>query len=982
MLRVSLVTLSILALPGLSSGGEKIDYLCEIKPIFARHCYACHGVLKQRSGLRLDTAAAMKRGGDGGAAIEPGKSGESLLIEKVTATDAAARMPPQDEGEALKPEEIVALKRWIDEGAAAPADEAPQTDPRQHWSFQRIQRPALPAVAGAVRIGNPIDAFISIQHEQHHLVPKPAASKEMLLRRVFLDLVGLPPTREELHAFLADGSSDAYDKVVDRLLESPQYGERWARHWMDIWRYSDWYGRRAVPDVWNSAPQIWRWRDWIVRSLNDDKGYDRMVMEMLAADEIAPEDEDAAVATGFIIRNWYALNPHQWMKDMVEHTGKAFLGLTLNCAHCHDHKYDPVSNEEYFRFRAFFEPVQVRQDRIQGEPDPGPFQKYEYTVLRKVVKPGLVRIFDENLAAETRIYRQGDERNVAEGKHPVAPGAPAFLGGDKLNVEPVELPAAVWYPGLKPFIQEAETESRAAAVRTAHGGFHNAQRALVAALEKSATVESQRLQALETAPVGGTVPPPVDPRLLDRVRESQTGAQNARSAVQLAEAQLASAQAHLESVTARIAADKVRYGTNPGNADELAKAASRGERTANLRAAEEKHLAAEQGFVAARFQVEAAGGMAKEPALSTFKTAEQRLAAAVQGLDAARKALEGDLSVYSPLSPVYPAKSSGRRRALAQWIASRDNPLTARVAVNHIWLRHFGRALVESPFDFGINGKKSTHPELLDWLAAELMESTETGSPTPPGPPLLRGGKGGWQMKHLHRLIVTSNTYRMSSAGGGENPNLAADPDNRWYWRMVPRRMEAEVLRDSLLHLAGQLDPVLGGPPLENDQELISRRRGLYFSVYPEGGGHPPMLELFDAPDPSDCYRRSESLVPQQALVMANGPLALNQSRLLGRKLWQEAAGRETAAACQSAFIVAAFEQVLSRGPSTAELTACCGFLEKQIQLFKAAAPATGPSQTPAAAAETVAASADPVVRAAENLVHALFNHNDFVTIR
>jgi hypothetical protein len=967
---------------------EKVDYLRQIKPLLTRRCYACHGALQQKSGLRLDTAAAMRTGGDGGAAIEPGKSTESLLIEAVTGVEGVAKMPPKGEGEPLTPDEIALLKRWIDEGAQAPADEPPQADPRKHWAFQRIERPAVPAIADPSQAANPIDAFIAAELERRGIRSTEQADKATLLRRVSLDLVGLPPTREELHAFLNDTAPDAYEKLVDKLLDSPQYGERWARHWMDVWRYSDWYGRRAVPDVWNSAPQVWRWRDWIVKSLNNDKGYERMVQEMLAADEIAPEDVEAAVATGYIIRNWYALNPHQWMKDTVEHTGKAFLGLTFNCAHCHDHKYDPITNEEYFRFRAFFEPVQVRQDRWPGEADPGPFQKYEYTVLRKVVPIGCVRIFDENLAAETFMYRSGDERERIEGKPPVVPAAPAFLGGDQLKIEPVELPPRAYYPGLKSFIRESETATRADALTKSRERFVAAQQSLATALSQSAEAQSEYVEALKAAPADGPQPPAIDPKLVERRQAAQQGVQTAETGVHGAELQLAAAQAQFESLRARIAADDAKYIAQAANADELAKAASLAERTASLRAAEEQQFTADKSLAAARAKADAlAAGAEKDKAAAAVKTAEQALAAATKAVETAQQALNGDATTYTPLSPIYPAQSSGRRRALAEWIARRENPLTARVAVNHIWLRHFGRALVESVYDFGINGKPPSHPELLDWLAAEFMEPS-IGPPVEARNPAL----GSWRMKHLHRLIVTSRAYRRSSAAEADSPGLAADPDNRLLWRYAPRRMEAEVVRDSLLFLAGQLDPQIGGTPLDNKAELASRRRSLYFSIYPEDGGQPRFLETFDAPDPCDCYRRTESLVPQQALALTNATVVLNQSRLLARKLWEstakEASPPEVAATAtgsappdprETAFIVAAFEQVLCRAPSDAELDACREFMAQQTELFRNADPK---SLTVAAAAESVAASNDPVVRTCENLVHALVNHNDFVTVR
>ena len=360
----------------------------------------------------------MRQGGRSGPAIVPGKSSASLLLDAVTGKDRP-RMPPEKDGPALAPNQIALLRAWIEQGAKAPRRQPPKirasTGPSRNPFVPPCRRPPQPVTPST---------FLWRRHEPGPGCDlRPAASKEVLLRRVSLDLIGLPPTRAELQAFLADTAPDAYEKVVDRLLASPRHGEHWARHWMDVWRYSDWYGRRAVPDVWNSAPQIWRWRDWIVRSLNADKGYDRMVQEMLAGDEMAPEDDEAGHATGYLVRNWYALNPNQWMRDVVEHTGKAFLGLTFNCCHCHDHKYDPISQEEYFRFRAFFEPLGLRQDRVPGEADPGPFQKYNYSQLRKVVPTGCVRVLDENPATPTRMYRMGDERDVMKDRPPIAPGA-------------------------------------------------------------------------------------------------------------------------------------------------------------------------------------------------------------------------------------------------------------------------------------------------------------------------------------------------------------------------------------------------------------------------------------------------------------------------------------------------------------------------------------------------------------------------------
>jgi mono/diheme cytochrome c family protein len=898
---LALVLLAGLAVPpGPAGAAEPIDYRRDVKPILSSRCYACHGALRQRAGLRLDTGALIRKGSRGGPVVVPGKSDESLLLDAVTGKDRP-RMPPEKEGPALTDKQIAVLRAWVDQGAKAPDEPVPE-DPRKHWAFQVPRRPPLPKVADPAWSRNPIDAFVGAAHEKVGLRPRPPAAKETLLRRVFLDLIGLPPTRDELRAFLVDDAPDAYEKVVDRLLSDPRHGERWARHWMDVWRYSDWYGRRAVPDVWNSAPQVFRWRDWIVRSLNADRGYDQMVQEMLAGDEIAPENPEARYATGYLARNWYALNPNQWMRDDVEHTGKAFLGLTLNCAHCHDHKYDPISQEEYFRFRAFFEPIGLRQDRVAGEPDPGPFQKYDYAVLRKVVRIGSVCVFDENPGAKTLMYSGGDERSLMPGRPPVAPGAPAFLGGDRLKIEPVSLPADVWYPGLRSFVQHEEIARCETALRAAEA-------------------EQTRLHA--TAPLS---------------RE-------------IAEATLARARAELASVRARIAADTTRFGHAPGDANVLSQEASKAERTFTLRIAEERQLRARQAADAARTKGNAA----------VVKQAETALAAAGKVLEAARKNLASGGTSYTPFSPVYPKMSTGRRRALALWLTSRDNPLTARVAVNHLWGWYFQRPLVETVFDFGRNGKRPSHPELLDWLAVELMAAEH------------------WNMRRLHRLIVTSNVYRLQAgAGSPDNPNLAIDPDNRLLWRFNARRMEAEVVRDAILRAAGELDSAMGGYPLDNIADAGSRRRSLYFSVYPEGGGHLGFLELFDAPDPCDCYRRSESIVPQQALALTNGPLLLDYSRLLARKLSaQVPAGIKENAERQTCFVRMAFEQVLTRSPAPQELSTCLEFLRRQEDVYR-----HGKAPSAKSPGATMALAAAPAQRARESLIRVLFNHDDFVTVR
>ncbi|HEV3137210.1 MAG TPA: DUF1549 domain-containing protein, partial [Pirellulales bacterium] len=310
--------IAMLLLAPISSALAEVDYIREVKPILSHNCYNCHGPLRQKSGLRLDHVTFIRRGGDSGPAIAA-KSDDSRLAHAVSGTGHIERMPL--DAKPLSDEQIATLKAWIDEGAPAPEEKLPD-DPRQHWSFQKPTRPSLPEVKNSAWAAHPIDRFLAAEHEARNLTPTAPAAKNVLLRRVYLDLIGLPPTTADLRAFMADPSDEAYERVVDKLLASPQYGERWGRHWMDVWRYSDWDGYGA--EVRESKPHIWRWRDWIIESLNADKPYDGMIREMLAADEIAPGDPAALRASGFLVRNWYRFNRNVWMEDTVEHTSKAF----------------------------------------------------------------------------------------------------------------------------------------------------------------------------------------------------------------------------------------------------------------------------------------------------------------------------------------------------------------------------------------------------------------------------------------------------------------------------------------------------------------------------------------------------------------------------------------------------------------------------------------------------------------------------------
>lgn len=895
---------------GAHAAQAEVQYLTQIKPILQSRCYSCHSALRKKSGLRVDTAALLAAGGDSGVAISPGKSDESLLVDMLTG-ELGLRMPPEGEGEPLSEEQVDLFKRWIDEGASAPAEQPP-ADPRDHWAFQPPVRPAVPEAAAAPG-GNAIDAFLADAHRAAGVTPLDEADRSVLLRRVTFDLTGLPPTPEEMQSYLNDPSPQAYETVVDQLLARPQHGERWARHWMDVWRYSDWSG--YMDEIRNSARHIWRWRDWIVTSLNEDKGYDRMVLEMLAGDELAPGDADSLRATGFLARNWYKFNRNAWLDATVEHTAKAFLGVTMNCARCHDHKYDPINQEDYYRLRAVFEPHEVRTDRMPGEAD--------------VLKNGLARVCDAKPDAPTYVFERGNERRPL-GDEPMTPGVPEALG-EKLAVEAVALPPVAYYPALREF---ALGEDRATAAKTTADRLA----ARVAAQQHVAAVQAK---AKELAATGAD----------QTVVNSELAA--AVLAAEVADRGLIAARAASAALDARIVAEQAKHGLAPGaDAAALALAAGAAERESALAAAHAERATAEQAVAQAR-----AVQKADDPAtLAAVAAAEARLAAASAAIATAHAALATPSSAYQPLGEVLPAASTGRRLALARWIVDRRNPLAARVAVNHIWLRHFGAPLVDNMFDFGLRSPAARHQALLDWLAVELMDH-------------------GWQMKHIHRLIVTSAAYRRKSSGGDAGVASAAiDPDNRLLWRMNPRRLEAEAVRDAIFYVAGNLDLTMGGAEIDNTLSSQTPRRSLYLRHAYEKQAK--FLETFDGASVNECYRRGESVVPQQALALVNSDVSLVQARRLAGDL---AAKSASGPVPDEAFVTFAFQKILNRLPTPAEAHECSDFLAAQTERLTAAdrlTPFAGGVK-----AEIDAAS-DPRQRARESLVHVLYNHNDFVTVR
>jgi len=901
-----------------------VDYLKQIKPLLRERCFGCHGGLTQKSGLRLDTVGLMLRGGDSGAVITPGTPSESTLLQRVAATEVAERMPPEHEGEPLSPQQVKLIRNWIAIGAPAPDDEQPDADPKDHWAFRLIARPVIPTARSVPWIGNPIDAFLARQHEQHGLIPQRQAPRIILLRRLYLDLVGIPPTAEEIAAFVSDPSPEFYENTVNRLLDDPRHGERWGRHWMDIWRYSDWWGLGA--QLRRSQQHIWHWRDWIVESLNNDTPYDEMVRLMLAADELHPNDLDRLRATGYLARNYWLFNRNQWMEETVEHVGKGFLGLTFNCAKCHNHKYDPIEQTDYYAMRAFFEPYHTRLDVVPGELD--------------LTRDGVPRVYDGLLDTPTYRYIRGNEKD-ADKSTVIGPDVPKFVAFEELKIEPVTLPAEAWQPDRRPWVMDAYLAAAKKQIAAAELAGFQAAKTLADAKKRDADSLAKKA--------------PEEPEVIATATSKPNTPEAAGAALPAAEAELkvaelalVAAKTELESVERRI--DAMHAGSASDNKSDEASTkrtdAAREKATIAVRAEREAAVArARHGIAAAELEARRAASDKKDAAHKKLKAARERLDQAVASAQAEVKPTDQYTrfvgAKWTPTRFLFSGKddptvqfvpqSTGRRAALAKWITDRRNPLTARVAANHIWMRHMGEPLVRTVFDFGRNGARPTHPELLDWLAVELIDS-------------------GWSMKHLHQLIVTSAAYRMSSSVADRETNKEQDPDNHYWWRRVPIRLESQLVRDSLLAHAGTLDPKMGGPTVPREKQAESTRRSLYF--FHSNNDRNQFLTTFDEAMVTECYRREQSVVPQQALALTNSKLVLDTSPKIAQRL-----GEETAT--DSAFVRNGFALLLGIEAGDEQVAASIKALETWRRL-------SGGSDNDARA----------------RFVWVLINHNDFVTLR
>ena len=870
-LRLTMMLMSLLGYSIRAHSDALQSYEEHIKPMLKERCFACHGSLKQKGGLRLDTAMHIRERGAQEPLIDLKHPDQSILLQRLRTSDMEERMPP--EGKAVDPAILERIEAWIAAGAPGPSLEEEESDPSDHWSFH----PPVEATI-TTRGTHPIDALLQPIHEEHEVEPQAISPPLLLMRRLFLDLVGTLPEPEEIAEYVKEPTDQHYEKIVDRLLASPHYGERWGRHWMDIWRYSDWFG--LGEQLRYSQKHIWHWRDWIVESLNEDKGYDQMILEMLAADELFPLDEDRLRATGFLARNYFLFNRTTWLDKTIEHTARAFVGLTLQCSKCHDHKYDPITAEDYYRFRAILEPHQIRTDALPGEID--------------LEKNGLSRAFDMHPDAATFIHVKGDEKNLDQSQ-PMSPSPPAFLGHIPFTIQPVSLPPSAHLPALKDHVLASLLQKARVALRDIHNRRETAS---------TQTQEDNRAEAI---------------RLLDLEWEA-------------AQKKIPSLKAVHDAMVYRSAHTD---GSDLETLDRLAAqttwdydSALLNWKLASKQWELEKTEAKDQPGVLKQIE-------ALKKDLHNRNLSFQEHPLKYVALKASIKALESPAETEEERGKPYPDTSTGRRSALARWLIHPENPLTARVAVNHMWSRHFGIPLVDPVSDFGRRTPAPILQSILDHLAVTLV-------------------KHQWHMKPIHRLIVTSAAYKRSSASHGAHPqNLLKDPENQLLWRQHTKRMESQVIRDSLLKSAGLLDERMGGPSLEADKP--HPRRSLYFRHSRDDQER--FLGLFDDASILECYRRSESIIPQQALALSNSQLSMDAAMGIAHHLgWEE----KNTPASEERFIERAFQTLLGWEPEEEERDLC----RASLKAWKEDPPQNGQPN------------------AGVSLIHSLMNHNDFITIR
>lgn len=953
----SILTISIAfaAASTLAAADGPIDFVRDIQPVFAAKCVRCHGEEKQEAGLRLDKKSDALRGGDSGKPFLAKDGKASLVIERITAKPGE-RMPP--EGEPLSASQIELFRRWIAAGANWPdgVDKLGYNSRYDWWSFQPLQRPLLPsgATGGSPATATdstvktrpdkppvtpntgwartPLDRFLLQKLDEHQLKPSPEAERRILYRRLSFDLVGLPPDPHEVDEFVADPDPLAYEKLADRFLASPQYGERWARHWLDVVHYGDTHGY----DKDKPRPNAWPYRDYVVRALNADKPYARFVEEQLAGDVLWPETEDGVTATGFIAAGPWDFIGHAELPeskldgkiarlldrdDMVTNALNTFCSLTVQCARCHNHKFDPVTQTDYYRLQAVFSALDRADRRYDSDPELG--RRRRHLMARQRTAQQRKQEIEQEIAQQAGAELAELDKRIAAAKQAAKSKQPAEFGyhsqtSAKQDVEkwvqldfgqPVEI-ASLEYIGCHddynnigagfgfPLRFKMEL-SNDAEFRDGNQLVLDATQADV----RNPGVAPQRL------------PVSAQPTRFLRITATKLAPRMDDYILALAELKAFDAAGKNLSTGATVTAldsvespprwkklnliDGLYYGAGQENVDDLLR-----EREQLLLRRVSPDTRRSLTTVDAELQSLSQSLSELPPAQLVYAGMVHSGSGSFSGTGAnggkprpIHVLQRGDLRTpgdevgpgFVPLSADQPGQfdlppehtEGDGRVALAKWITQPDHPLTWRSIVNRVWQYHFGRGLVDSPNDFGHMGRLPSHPELLDWIAVEFRDH-------------------GGSLKHLHRLIVTSSVYRQSSASDPES--AVKDAQNEWLWRMNRRRLEAEAVRDSVLLLAGKLDDRMTGPAfqdfvvvkpehsphyeyrLHDPEDPRSHRRSVYrFLVRSQPQ---PFMTTLDCADPSmQVEKRNETLTALQALALLNNKLMLTMSKHMAEQV-------------------------------------------------------------------------------------------------
>ena len=1010
---VLLTTIAFARFASAVDGPPAVDYVKDVKPLLKRRCFVCHGPEKQQAGLRLDTADLAIKGGDSGPAVVPGQSQESRLILSVTGESVESSRMPLDETP-LKESEVHLLRRWIDGGAVHPDDElaAPIRIVTDHWSFQPIRRPLVPtgwteAVSSPIPT-NPIDAFIQSRLSKEGLVPAQEADRTALIRRVTLDLTGLPPTPEAVDEFLSDSEPAAYERVVDRLLASPHYGERWGRHWLDAARYADSNGFTI-----DGGRTIWPYRDWVVQALNADMPFDQFTVEQLAGDLLPDPNLAQLVATGFH-RNTLAnqeggTDDEQFrvesIVDRVNTTSTVWMGLTTACAQCHDHKYDPISQRDFYRLFAVFNNTADNNDAGGLAPKvslPSPAQDAELKRLAADVKAAISqrRERESVLAGELQEWEATlEERKpvqwtaVAPSEASSAQGADMDVLADRSVLVSGQIPGNDTYHIALPVGESTVTAIRLETLTheslpksgpglAANGNFVLGELVLKFGEQPIEIVAATADHSQDGHDVARAIDG--DEKQGWAINVS-TGNMNVdREAVFLLAEPLTSPDAGVLTATMTFRHPRSyqigRFRLSTTSADR--RSVGLPNRLLELAAVESSVRTKEQQQeLTERFREQDAEWSRRQKRVTALQQRQKSLQAAVptslimNELDEPRETyvhIRGDfLRKGAPVEPGVPQVLADvdtdvpTRLDLARWLVDPQHPLTARVTVNRVWQRFFGRGLVETENDFGVQGTSPTHPELLDWLASELLLQQ-------------------WSLKSVHRLIVTSHVYRQSSHRRANVESV--DPTNKLLARQSRLRLEAETIRDAALAASGLLSHKLGGPPVHPPQPegiyVLTQnkkpwteatgedryRRGMYTQFW-RSSPH-PMMPTFDAPDANtSCTRRVRSNTPLQALTLANDRGFVELAEGMAVRLIQRGPDYDEGR------LRRLFRTALSRPPTDDEISRLSKFLNEQRQKFAARREAASQLLT------KVSSGLDPVETATWTTVaRVVMNLDEFIT--